>query len=57
MNKQTYRELLDELKNLTKEQLDCDVTIQVEDEYYPGSLWIIDNDDILDTDHPVISNH
>jgi len=53
----TYNELIVELQALSDEQRQMNVTIQVDDEFYPASLWIIDNDNILDKGHPIISNH
>ena len=53
----TYRELLQSLTNLTNEQLDCDVTIELEfeDECFPAELRICgDTHDLLAEGHPVI---
>lgn len=55
-----YSELLQHLNNLTPEQLQCDVTVQlaadcVGDECYPAELKICDYDHgVLDENHPVI---
>jgi hypothetical protein len=52
-----YRELLEKLKQLSDEQLNCDVTVEdnCECECYPGELDICGpNHDSLDEDHPVI---
>lgn len=54
----TYKELLNSLLKLDNQQLDCDITIFDEEsgEYRPAQLtMIITNEDVLDTDHPVIS--
>ena len=54
----TYKDLLNSLLKLSEEQLDCDITIYDEetDEYHAAQLtMIITNEDVLDTDHPVIS--
>ena len=53
----TYRNLLIALSKLNDEQLDCDLTVYDEktDEYHAVRLdIIITNEDVLDTDHPVI---
>lgn len=53
----TYRELLKKLACLTENQLDCDVTveIQVEDECFPAEFSIAGSEhSCLDEDHPVI---
>ena len=51
----TYRELYAKMSNWTDEQLDCEVTVQLADEYFVASLRICDeDDDILDGCHPVI---
>ena len=53
----TYRELLQSLTNLTNEQLDCDVTIELEfeDECFPAELRICGaTNDLLAEGHPVI---
>lgn len=53
----TYRDLLEELKNFTPEQLEQDVTIHVSgiDEFYPlvgdYPLCETDEDDVLDAGH------
>jgi hypothetical protein len=55
----TYKELLQQLQQLTEEQLNCDVAIcceDDEDEYYQASveLVFVTETDVLDKDHPVI---
>tara|TARA_Y100001973_G_scaffold95555_1_gene149107 strand:+ start:213 stop:386 length:174 start_codon:yes stop_codon:yes gene_type:complete len=53
----TYRELIEQLENLTKEQLDCIVTVEdaYENECRAAELRICgDNHDSLDDNHPVI---
>lgn len=53
----TYKELLKRLSTLTPEQLNCDVTVELEvqDECYPAELRICGPDhELLDEDHPVI---
>lgn len=53
----TYRELLECLKQLTSEQLECDLTVELglSDECCLGELRIADCEhDLLDEWHPVI---
>ena len=53
----TYRELLEELKTLTIDQLNQDVTVFVatEEEYYPvATVAVAVEDDVLDPDHIVL---
>lgn len=54
----TYRQLIGELQKLTPDQLDCDVTVELqpEDECYPvKEIRIADVDHpSLDEDHPVL---
>ena len=55
----TYKELLQQLQQLTEEQLNQDVAIcseDDEDEYYQASveLVFVTETDVLDKDHPVI---
>jgi len=50
----TYRELLEELKKLSEEHLDDNVTTydMYDDEFYPVDGWgIQDEDDVLDEGH------
>ena len=52
-----YKELLEKLKKMDKEQLSSDVTIHdtLSDEYYSADgLFITKADDVLDKNHPVI---
>ena len=53
----TYRELIEQLKKLTEEQLDCDVTVQdlYEEEYYSADFDTVVESDVLDEDHPIIT--
>ena len=53
----TYRELIEQLEKLTKEQLDCTVTIEDinYEEYYAGDFDIVVESDVLDEDHPVLT--
>ena len=51
----TYRDLLEELKGLTDEQLDCDITLMDEDEEFHGVRIRTEQsyeDDVLDAKHP-----
>ena len=55
----TYKELLQQLQQLTEEQLNQDVAIwdsYGEDEYYQASveLVFVTETDVLDKNHPVI---
>ena len=52
----TYRELIEQLSELSCEQLDQTVTVQVShDEYVPVYETGIADDDVLDEDHFVLS--
>lgn len=56
----TYRKLLEQLKTLSDEQLNCLVTIVEGDNgepYYYGKLRFADpnDNDILDANHPYLS--
>lgn len=45
----TYRDLIAKLQTLSADQLDCDLTIQIKDEFYPARLDFSEEDgDILD---------
>lgn len=50
----TYSELQDVLSSLTKQQLDCDITLfdSNEGEFYPALLSFQEGDDVLDDNHP-----
>ena len=53
----TYKQLIAMLQELTKEQLSCDVTVELglTDECYPAEFMIAGSDyDLLDVGHPVI---
>lgn len=53
----TYRQLLDALKKLDDEQLDCDLTIvDGTQEYIPVQIQIGEelDDDVLDEGHPYL---
>jgi hypothetical protein len=56
----TYKELLQQLQQLTEEQLNQDVAIcseDDEDEYYQASVELVfatDAQSVLDVDHPII---
>jgi hypothetical protein len=56
----TYKELLNQLQQLTEEQLNQDVAIcseDDEDEYYQASVELVfatDECQVLDVDHPII---
>ena len=53
----TYRDLLNKLQKLNEEQLNSDITILNNDEYYKATLVFTDNRvDILDEGHPVIAS-
>ena len=55
---QNYRQLLDALKGLDDEQLDCDlIIVDANDEYIPVkvSLEFEQDDDVLDFGHPWLS--
>lgn len=53
--KMTYRELLQALSALDDSQLDCDVSIEFNGEFYEVSeMYVVDETDVLDVDHPVI---
>ena len=51
----TYRDLLNKLQKLNENQLNSDITILNNDEYYKATLVFTDKRvDILDEGHPVI---
>jgi len=53
----TYRELITQLRLLSPEQVDCDVTVELqpEDEFFAGELRICSPEHgVLDDNHPVI---
>ena len=53
----TYRDMLRALDLCSDEQLDCDITIELEyaDEFYPAEFRICDiKHSVLDDGHPVI---
>ena len=53
----TYRDLLNKLKKLNENQLNSDITILNNDEYYKATLVFTDKEiDILDEGHPVIAS-
>lgn len=53
----TYRELLEAMKNLTEDQLDADISIEIDDEEFIeiAEARITEYDDILDADHFYLS--
>ena len=56
----TYKELLNQLQQLSEEQLNQDVAIwdDVSNEYYQSDVYFEfadDTQDVLDLNHPVIS--
>jgi hypothetical protein len=53
-HKFTYRLLLRSLLRLSEEQLDCDVTVNADDEFFPAKLLINSCDDVLDQGHPYL---
>jgi len=53
----TYKELLERLKGLSEEQLNCDVTVYDDygDEYHGWvEFGIVEETDVLDKDHPIL---
>jgi len=56
----TYKELLQQLQQLSEDQLNSDVAIcseDDEDEYYQASVELVfatDAQSVLDVDHPII---
>jgi len=51
----TYRDLLNKLQKLNENQLNSDITVQIDDEFYKATMYLTDNSiDILDEGHPVI---
>lgn len=51
----TYRDLLNKLQKLNENQLNSDITVQIDDEFYKATMYLTDNKiDILDEGHPVI---
>ncbi len=58
----TYKELLEKLKILPEEQLNLDVTVvainaykQLDEFYKAGPFLILQDSDVLDKDHPIIT--
>ena len=52
----TYDDLRVALDKLSPEQLECDVTIcQDNGEFFPAKLFITDEADVLDENHPYIA--
>ena len=51
----TYRDLLNKLQKLNESQLNSDITVQIDSEFYKATMYLTDNSiDILDEGHPVI---
>ena len=51
----TYKDLLNKLQKLNEEQLNSDLTVQIDYEFYKATMYITDHKiDILDEGHPVI---
>ena len=51
----TYRDLLNKLQKLNENQLNSDITVQIDSEFYKATMYLTDNKiDILDKGHPVI---
>ena len=53
----TYKDLLNKLKNMNESQLNSDITLlNTDNEYYRATLVFTDEScDILDNGHPVIT--
>lgn len=53
----TYRELIASLSELSDEQLDMTVTVELSnsDEWIAGEFKFVDDDTTLDSGHPVIT--
>jgi hypothetical protein len=50
----TYRTVKTFMDKLTPEQLDMDCSVNIDGEYFEiSNIIIIDEDDVLDKDHPV----
>ena len=53
----TYRDLLNRLKKLNEDQLNSDITVQIDSEFYKATMYLTDKEvDILDEGHPVIAS-
>lgn len=52
----TYRQLKEALNKMTDEQLDCNLSLHDEDEYYPVEVSVKESeaDDVLDRGHPFL---
>ena len=51
----TYRDLLNKLQKLNETQLNSDITVQIDSEFYKATMYLTDyRIDILDEGHPVI---
>lgn len=54
----TYRILLDDLKQFSELQLDLDVTIKAQGQFFRAGLdFVIGIDDVLDDKHPIIASN
>lgn len=53
----TYAQLLEKLKELTPEQLNKTLTVNLtySDEYYPAEFDFVSDSDVLDDMHPVFT--
>jgi|688.fasta_scaffold1609388_2 hypothetical protein len=51
----TYKELLNKLNKFTQEQLQMDITVQINGEFYPAcKLDFTEELDALDVNHPFL---
>ena len=49
----TYKDLIQQLRCFSDEQLNTDVTLEINEEFFMAELKIADTD-VLDSDHPVL---
>jgi hypothetical protein len=50
----TYRQLKEALELLTEDQLDANISVLHQDEYYPAEFRIDDEGSVLDEKHPIL---
>jgi len=50
----TYRQVKMYLDRLHESQLDCDLTVQIDDEFLTADFRIMAETDVLESNHPVI---
>jgi hypothetical protein len=51
----TYAELAAAIGKMTQEQQDMELTLEFNGEFFPAEIRIVDESDILDAGHPVVT--